>query len=137
VLVDEGKRCPPGLSVPWLPTRLFLSVVHLVSSPTISTCAPGVVRHPITAALLAHCLVEFYLTVLGHCLYRQAPTATSGEKHSPNHLHTDQSWYLTLQTPLKERFVACRAAARLNPCIYDQRVQPGPPRTKFYPIGLG
>jgi hypothetical protein len=98
------------LSEPWLPTGSPSSVGHPVASPTVPTRAPGAVRHLTTAALLAHCLVVFYLTVPGHCLHRQAPTATSGEKHPPSHLHTRQSWCLTLRTPLRERFVACRAS---------------------------
>ena len=82
------QALPPGLSEPWLPTGYPSSMGHPVSSPTILTRAPGAVRHPSTAAFLAHCHVVLYPTVPGHCLYRQTPTATSGERHSPIHLHT-------------------------------------------------
>jgi hypothetical protein len=37
---------PPRLAEPWSPAGHSLSVVHLISSLTIFTCAPGVIRHP-------------------------------------------------------------------------------------------
>jgi hypothetical protein len=123
VLVGGCKRCPRVCLSPGY--RLSIPHPWVTSSPTISTCAPGAVRHPTTAAILAHCLVVFSLTVLGHCLYRHAPTATSGEKHPPIHLHTRQSWCLTLRTSLKERILACRAAP--EPMHLRSERQPGRP----------
>jgi hypothetical protein len=82
------QALPLGLSEPWLPVGHPLSVVHPISSPTIPTCAPSRVRHLTTAAPLVHCLVVWYPTVLGHCLFRQAPKTTSGKKHAQCHLHS-------------------------------------------------
>jgi hypothetical protein len=86
-----GRALPPGLSAPWLPVGHSSSVVHSMSSPTVPTCAPGTVPQVLVP------------TVLSHCLYRQAPTLTSGEKHSQCHLHTRQCRCLTLRTPLKDK----------------------------------
>jgi hypothetical protein len=66
----------------------------------------------------------FYLTVPGHCLNRQAPAATSGERYPSTHLYTRRSWCLTLQTPLGERVAACRASP--EPVREPSTVHPEP-----------
>jgi hypothetical protein len=133
-LVPYCKALSLGLSVLWLPVGHPASVVHAISSSTIPTCAPGAVRHPTTAALLGHCLVVYYLTVLGHCLYRPASTTTSGKKHAQCYLRALQSRCLILPTPLKDKQRLIDFGPRLKPCVYNRKGH-STPRTKIYPIG--
>jgi hypothetical protein len=106
----KATGLPPGLTKPWLPVGYSLAVVHLIHSLIMSTCAPGAVCHLTTAAPWRTAL--WCSTVLGHCLYRQAPTIISGKKHSQHHLHTCQSWCLTLREPLKDKQTERRVQER-------------------------
>jgi hypothetical protein len=108
-------------------------VVHLISFLTISTCAPGAVRHPTTPALFGTALCCNTQTCWATVCIDKHLQPQAG-RSMPSAISTPVNagvWLCERSKRIGKRGVA--SEPRLKPCFYNMRGYPGTSRNQVLP----